>query len=318
VLHHIPLCFDKIAPIKIISFLNALRGFGEIVLPTPEELEREKERRRTMHKMYMAEHQRAAGYGEIAQSSRAPLSLPGIDIIRASAEELVTKMIEQGVLENLQGRPCPRCEAGEQKQYGFKEDTILGALSTKDGGKATNISRATVCYRCESCRERVVVVDSNPAFFKSVPGSLSPTFHIFILWATVEGWTETHLVRFTGLNRSTVAASMGMARKIMAWDAEESQKEISFGGFDNGVTVDIEADESEFGHWCEERRTTPGSGNTIKVWHWFVMLGVLERGNSAKFWLRPLELHHSRHEPRMPGLKNHEWASACDEVIRTR
>ena len=49
------------------------------------------------------------------------------------------------------------------------------------------------------------------------------------------------------------------------------------------------------------------------VWHWYVYLGILERG-ALKFWMKPMKLWQSKGEPRIPQLSKEEFLPALDEA----
>ena len=53
----------------------------------------------------------------------------------------------------------------------------------------------------------------------------------------------------------------------------------------------------------------------MKSWHWFVVVGVLQRGAPEKFWLSFSGLQSSRGEPRIPPLKNSTWARMAGEAF---
>ena len=76
------------------------------------------------------------------------------------------------------------------------------------------------------------------------------------------------------------------------------QPEWRFGGRGT-ATTDIEADETVFGHW---RRVDPATGEVVH--YWWVWLGVAQRGDHTKLWLKPVGVTESRGEQgRVPPLQ---------------
>ena len=86
------------------------------------------------------------------------------------------------------------------------------------------------------------------------------------------------------------------ARRIMAEDALRKQKEIRFGELLGNKTADFEPDESQFFSW---REVEGGE----RVYHYYVWLGVCQRGAPEKLWLKERGVTTSHGEGRMPPLE---------------
>jgi len=81
---------------------------------------------------------------------------------------------------------------------------------------------------------------------------------------------------------------------------------------ENGTTVVLEADEAEFGHWSVEEVV---DGKIQLVWYWYIWIGVLQRANPDKFWIKALELKTSKETAKMPKLKHEDWAKVCNYLF---
>jgi hypothetical protein len=63
-------------------------------------------------------------------------------------------------------------------------------------------------------------------------------------------------------------------------------------------------------HWKEY------VGEPAEVVHyWYVWLGVVQRGDTSKFWLRPVGVTESHGEGRLPPLCGDFWSACCDELF---
>eukprot|EP00969_Alexandrium_andersonii_P162929 7202343-Alexandrium_andersonii.AAC.1 len=93
----------------------------------------------------------------------------------------------------------------------------------------------------------------------------------------------------------------------MAADALRLQEEFVLGGSDRGDTVDVEADESVFGHW------KAGEGQHC----WWIWLGLKQRGAHESLWLTCLGVWESQADEhgaaKPPQLTSDEWLSVLDK-----
>jgi hypothetical protein len=132
------------------------------------------------------------------------------------------------------------------------------------------------------------------------------------MWATVEGWPETYIIRALRCSEGLVQKHMKAARCVMAWGAVQQQKDIVLGKLAGGITAECEADETEVGHW---RQDEIHDGKAIKVWYWYVWVGILQRGDPSKFFICELGVSQSRGKPRIPKMKNESWAGIARAAI---
>eukprot|EP00969_Alexandrium_andersonii_P370653 15477781-Alexandrium_andersonii.AAC.1 len=102
---------------------------------------------------------------------------------------------------------------------------------------------------------------------------------------------------------------MDFARHIMGRDATRLQRDMVFGQRASGETTVCEADESDMGHFCEEV-------GGVKVYKWFVAVGVLVRGQPEALRLSFLDpLPESRDVARVPKMTNTQWKRIADDVF---
>ena len=65
------------------------------------------------------------------------------------------------------------------------------------------------------------------------------------MWAAVEGWSIAQTCRALNICDVTAAKYMRLAQEIISWDAAVLQDDIVFGFLPDGITAEIEADETE-------------------------------------------------------------------------
>ena len=203
----------------------------EVTVPSPKkpESERKKQRAITLFKSIPPEQRDDAYVSKAARRALVPQSRSGLHLKRSSPVSLTLAMLEDGVFEDLRGRPC---QADTCKQWGTSEDSVLGRLSSTADGRVpgNNITSKAVSYRCLRCRSRHSVTTFNPLFpSQEGHGSWGASMAVFTYFMTVEGYTLTHIARELDVSEGYVRLWMARARYIMALDAERRQKEIVFG-----------------------------------------------------------------------------------------
>lgn len=108
---------------------------------------------------YTPVHQRTEEYeSRPTQRSRAMVSRSFLDFARMRPDELTRALIDDGLLPDLEGAPCPNVKCRQQTR-GYCNDQKLGRLScaTKVDLTFDLLSRENVCYRCKACRCRIPV-----------------------------------------------------------------------------------------------------------------------------------------------------------------
>ncbi|CAE7295465.1 MCM7, partial [Symbiodinium sp. CCMP2592] len=254
---------------------------------------------------YTALHQRSTDYiNKSRQRSRATLSRDFLTFARMSPMELALALIEDGLLQNLEGTRCTNPKCGEQK--GFGGESILGPL--RQGQKnEPNMTRRAVHYRCQCCRKRVTISAGNPLFVGSGAGQHSMSLTILALWNCVEGISITHTVHQLAVDEKVVSWYR-TARQIMVWDILRLQDVMIFGK--GSETIDVEADESQFQSW-----SIVNDSSGARTYYWYVWLGVIQRGNPSNFYLESLGVTVSHGEPRVPPLTAAAWRKTCEKVF---
>ncbi|CAE7482185.1 MCM7 [Symbiodinium sp. CCMP2592] len=266
---------------------------------------------------YTALHQRSTDYiNKSRQRSRATLSRDFLTFARMSPMELALALIEDGLLQNLEGTSCTNPKCGEQK--GFGGESTLGPL--RQGQKnEPNMTRRAVHYRCQCCRKRVTVSAGNPLFVGSGAGQHSMSLTILAFWNCVEGISITHTVHQLAVDEKVVSRLFGCAykndymwyrtaRQIMVWDILRLQDAMIFGK--GSETIDVEADESQFQSW-----SIVNDSSGARTYYWHVWLGVIQRGNPSNFYLESLGVTVSHGEPRVPPLTAAAWRKTCEKVF---
>jgi ribosomal protein L32 len=257
---------------------------------------------------YTPLHQRTSAYNKRPlQRSRAEVHRGFVELSRMDPEELTNALIEDGLLPELDGAPCPNVKC-EQQSKGYGKVRGMGKLCK---AKVTDKTLDMLCirnvwHRCMSCRCRIPVTRGVPLF----EGATWPSLALLAYWNCVEGVDMTACVRQLKVSEELVRRWYHTARVIMAEDALKRQESIVFGR-PGSETTDIEADESSFFSWSEIDPETKE-----RVYRWYVWLGVVERGNLASLWLSPVGITTSRGEPRMPPLKNDKWLAVCNQIFR--
>lgn len=192
----------------------------------------------------------------------------------ATPAELAKMLLEDGLLQNLQGAPCfhPRCIdfAGD----GLPEDRTLGRLRGTNGDLHLNIEFSNVFYRCITCRA-IAAINRGSTIYRPVAGSCAVTQRTLAFWNMVNGADIVLTSEQLGLTISRVTSFYSLARAVCAQDAVRREQNVEFGARDV-LTTDNEAGKWTLCTWVEGRR------HYSLVW-----LGILQRGNPSKMLLRP-------------------------------
>jgi hypothetical protein len=311
-----PKCFASVVSNSSTAFLPAVAQTTSLEMVeagNPHETAKQS-RKQQAHNKYMPLGQRSQQYNEQPKCrARAPVELSGLTLKRMSPWELTTTMLECGLFENLEGKPCPNpLDLCQSKKTGFSNESVLGALTCAAKGKepGANISNETVCYRCSCCRARVPVVFNNPFFPSSGKGSYSPSLGVMVYHMTLEDFTPTQIARELNVTVDWVAPFMERARYAMARAAMIKQQQIKFGHLPNGATCIVEADETVIDSFM----VPPESEGDQKSWWWYTFLGLKARGQPESLWLKNMGLRQSHGEPRPPQLTISEWVAALNEA----
>ena len=262
---------------------------------------------------YTALHQRSKSYeSRPSQRARAELSRSLLDLACMRPTELADVLVKDGILPGLTGCPCPNVKC-EQQTRGYGRQRVLGKLS---GPKEYNtekdkLSLENVHYRCQACRCRVPVFRGLPL----LEDATWPGLAVLAYWCCVENVTVTQCCRMLRVGDDLVRRWYRQARAIMADDALHRQARIKFGGR-GPLTTDLEADETCVCSWTTLEGPPDGAeGPKEIIYHWYVYMGVVERGNTEFLWLTPVGVTTSRNNPRLPPLEKEKWMAVCSEVF---
>lgn len=265
---------------------------------------------------YTMVRQRSKQYDARArQLSRVRMRTSWLRLARAQPKTMSWMCIQDGLLCDLSGCPCPNPKCGESKQQGFSGEAKLGRLvvgSASRSSHSQDVSASSVFYRCGLCRARVRVNHGSRLYGSVGGGNKGVSYMTLTFWNCAVGISLSHTCQQLDLNEGTVGAWYQTARRIMAADALERQAQIRFGQ-QGPMTVVIEADETQIFHWSE--MVTEG-GMTFRRHWWYVWLGVVARGDLSTLYLTPVGLTKSDGDKgAVPPLSPAVWARVCDELF---
>jgi hypothetical protein len=181
-----------------------------------------------------------------------------------------------------------------------------------------NITRDTVCYRCQACRQRVHVAHGHPILTGFGHGGVNLSYRIFAFWGFLEDKTVTQVARELDLNDGIVAELFDVARTVVADDMLHKQSSLQFAG-EGRSTVEIEVDESCFQHWSIQRDVASEREHYFYVW-----IGLCQRGDLSKLFLAPIVqraelpvgVAQSAGDGRPPQLRVDFWMEIARKVFR--
>lgn len=210
-----------------------------------------------------------------------------------SAIDLVGVLQQAGLLKNLSGSPCPKCQG------------TIGKLVHRRQSEDLDIDRQSVFYRCQHCRLRLHVAQRSKIFDALWGGkTCGVTTATLAFFNCCNGVSLTSTCCHLGINEKTCRKYYERAMQIMSSDIIAKQGAIVFGQLPDMLTADVEADESSFSHWSD--------GQTD---YWYPWIGVVQRGSTTKLWLQPLGITQSEGEPRVPPLSQNSWEKVCQQVF---
>jgi predicted nucleic acid-binding Zn ribbon protein len=267
------------------------------------------------HLKYVSLHQRTPSYEQRpSHSASVRPARTGKELLRMSAYDFVKAQIEDKVLMDLQGAPCtqPGCFSGSAVHVHGDRARVLGRLSRSRTCTDLDVSLKTVCYRCLCCRTPVAVTHGSVMFSKVGGGAASLTDNVLAFFNCVHDVSVTATCKQLGLSEPVVRGFYDTARTIMERGALRRQKLIVFGGLADNKTADIEPDEAQFFKWSEDAGTEDGE----KDYHYYVWLGVRQRGSPDKFYLEELGVKTSHGAGRIPPLSPSKWHEVCSRIFR--
>ena len=241
------------------------------------------------------------------ERTRAAVTRSFFDLASMTPLSLVRLCIEDGLLPDLQGGPCPNVLCEQQTRWHCTE-RVLGQLSPAavEDASVDRFAVENICYRCKACRCRVPVTRGCPLF----RGSTWPAKSMLAMWLCVEGVSLSTACRMLNVGDDLARRWYRTAQVVMSSDALRRQGKIQH-GCNGDLTTDIEADESCFSKW-----SVYDEQNQERVYYWYVWLGVVARGAMETLWLEPIGVTSSRGEPRVPPLDKERWEDACKALFK--
>ena len=148
--------------------------------------------------------------------TRAALTRSFFDLVSMTPLSLARVCIEDGLLPDLQGSPCPNVLC-EQQSRGYCTERVLGQLSPAPRVDASfdRFSRDNICYRCKACRCRVPVTRGCPLF----RGSTWLAKSMLAMWLCVEGVSLSTACRMLNVGDDLARRWYRTAQVVMSSDA---------------------------------------------------------------------------------------------------
>ena len=170
-------------------------------------------------------------------------------LIRAKPSELHAILIEDQLLRDLNGAPCPRenCEKPDDNDWRSSQK-VLGPVRYRDKS-GPDINTHTVFHRCVTCSKPQSVALYNPLFQGLVgKSSLGISYVVQAFWNYLEEVSVTKTAKQLQCSEGSVGYFFDRAKDVMAHDALWLQERIQWGtGTDR--TSDVELDCTVVAKW---------------------------------------------------------------------
>jgi hypothetical protein len=240
--------------------------------------------------------------------ARAPLKRHFLALSRASPEALALTLLEDGLLHDLKGVPCPRQVCEDSLKEGFlSSNKVLGKMCFNKG-HSQNICLKTVYHRCDTCGIRQGVHLHNPIFEGFCgKGSLGISCAVLAMWNCVEGVPVSITVRQLNINEGLCMDYYKRANVIMAAEAHRLQKQLVW-GTGSSKTVEVELDATVICKWKTEEEGQ-------LVYRYYCYIGARQRGSTQHFALMPLGVSKSVGEGRVNPETTEAYHAFCKEVF---
>ena len=266
------------------------------------------------HLKYVALHQRTPAYeNRPSHSAKVRPARTAKELLRMTAYHFAKAQIEDKLLADLQGAPCtqPGCYSGNVAKAHEERPRVLGRLSRPKRCVEMDVTRKTVYYRCLRCRSFFAATHGSVIFNRVGGGSASFTDNVLAFFNCVHDVSVTATCKQLGLSEPVARGFYDTARAIMQFGALRLQALVAFGRLADGVAADIEPDEAQFFKWSEYAGTEDGE----KTYHYYVWLGVRQRGSPDKFYLEDMGVETSHGQGRVPPLEPQVWRDVCSRIF---
>ena len=206
---------------------------------------------------------------------RAPQARCFLQWCRAPPCVFARWCVEDGLLKDLAGTACPKAQCGGHI------GRMVGVRTVDFGADAmvVDVSRDTVCHRCKECRARYAVSWNQPLFADVGHGGYSMSYRVLGFQGWCEGKSLTTIARDLNVHNKQASQWIDKALAIVENDMLARQSKMVFGKR-GSLTTDVEVDETCLQMWSvHEPEQEP-------THFFFVVLGIRQRGDMSKFWLR--------------------------------
>ena len=228
---------------------------------------------------YTQLHLRTTEFNERASKmARAPLARDFLTLARAYPGTLAQMLLDDKLLDNLQGVPCPRekCQAAVGAQGYLSSTKTLGTMRVNNN-VGWNISKQTVFHSCDVCNVKQSVALYNPLFagFVGGHGSHGVSMAVLAFWNALEGVPEYLTIRQLNIGEQLCSHLYFRAQSVMAYGAIRMQNELVW-GTGTSETVECEVDCTVICKWqvVEDGRF---------VYYYYVYMGARQRGSTRHF-----------------------------------
>ena len=177
-----------------------------------------------------------------------------------------------------------------------------------------DITSKTAYYSCKNCRDQYMVTFGSRLFPSIGGGMASMTDHLACFWLAVHDVPVTTACKIVGWSQDVVSRWYDTARDIMCDDALEKQSKIIFGELPDNKTADFECDEMQCFKWRED----PVGDDQEVLYHYYVWVGIYQRGAPEKLALKERGIRTSRGEGRIPPLDTEFWLEFCAESFNEK
>ena len=241
-----------------------------------------------------------------SKRSRAPLERSFKALLRARPSELDAILLEDGILRDLKGCPCPRerCAVKAGEEDWRKSTKVLGKRCKRDY-VGPDLLRGTVFHRCVTCGVAQGPMLYQPLFAGfSGKRNLGVTNAVAAFWNCCEEVPIAVTVRQLEVGEDMVQRYYDRCKSVLAFDALHLQSCIEW-GTGSSLTCDVEMDCTVVAKWREAggasgrgqitveacidapgTSTMESSSDTVRYCY-YTWMGARKRGDESALFLMP-------------------------------
>ena len=218
------------------------------------------------------------------------------DILLARDNSIVDMLIEDGLLQNMEGFTCAKCGVGK-----------LGPLRRRETPRLW-------VHRCgkRGCQNRVVPHSRHPIFEVSIARKSIPlTEQATILYALLSGCTHASIRLMFQKNHKVTERIQKRLDDFLMQVVRRNEPMIQYGKGD--AWKDVEADEVDL----RKLKVEVGSGPALVDWEQWG--GIVERGNPSTLTLTRLQPKRTQLRAPGPGpMRTRDWKPQANALLKGR